>query len=115
MLSPDPQATPVAGRRLPLSDALFLQDVVIFDRLRSRRLTYGAEEGPCIEIAFPDASHLGVWTKPGAPFICIEPWQGVTDPVDFADDIRRKPGIFAVAPGATRALHMTFTLRDNLR
>jgi galactose mutarotase-like enzyme len=80
--------------------------------VQSRSLLYGAQEGPRLEIAFPDASYLGLWTRPGAPFICIEPWQGVTDPAGFSGDIREKPGIFVVAPGATHLLSMRITLRQ---
>lgn len=111
LLSAEHHATPVVGRRLLLGDALFRDDVLIFDALRSKSLSYGAADGPRLQVNFPDASHLGIWTKPGAGFICIEPWQGVTDPEGFADDFTRKPGIFTVMPGATHNLHMTIDVR----
>lgn len=112
LLRPEAFPTPVANRRLMLADDLFRDDVVIFDRLNSKSLRYGAATGPVIEVRFPDAQYLGVWTKPGAPFICIEPWQGISDPVGFAADFTRKPGVFSVAPGATHSLNMSLTLRD---
>jgi galactose mutarotase-like enzyme len=95
-----------------LSDELFADDVLILDALRSRSLRYGAINGPQIDVRFPDAQYLGLWTKPGAPFICIEPWQGITDPTGFAGDFTRKPGVFSVAPGASHSLNMGLTLRD---
>lgn len=58
--------TPVRGKRLQLDDTLFAADVVIFDELASRRLTYGAATGPRIQVSFPNATHLGLWSKPGA-------------------------------------------------
>jgi galactose mutarotase-like enzyme len=112
LLSAAAHPTPVERRRLMLTDDLFANDVLILDRIESRSLSYGAEQGPRIEIGFPDARYLGLWTRPGAPFICIEPWQGVTDPAGFSGDIREKPGIFTVAPGATHSLGMTLTLRE---
>lgn len=102
--------TPVKGNRLPLHDGLFKADVVIFDHLRSRRVTYGAETGPRIQVTFPNSSHLGVWSKPGAGFVCIEPWRGVADPVDFEGSLNDKPGVFRVAPGATQGLKMRIEL-----
>jgi len=110
LLSPDAIPTPIAHRRLALTDALFEKDVVIFDRIKSRAVRYGAPRGPQIAIRFPDAQYLGVWTRPGAPFICIEPWQGITDPAHFSADIRQKPGIFSIAPGAAHALSMAISL-----
>lgn len=111
LLAREQYPTPVMGRRLLLKDDLFANDVLIFDRLMSHSVVYGAEAGPRIELRFPEASYLGVWTRPGAPFICIEPWQGVTDPVGFAGDIREKPGVFIVPPGSSHAFGMTLTLQ----
>jgi len=110
LLLPEPQATPVVGRRLMLDDALFEKDVVIFDRLTSRRLRYGAVGGPNIEIEFPDARYLGLWSKPGAGFICIEPWRGVADPTGFSGDLREKPGMELLA-GKRGTLITTMVIR----
>lgn len=102
--------TPVAGKRLALDDELFGPDVVIFDHLQSRSLTYGAATGPRIRVRFPDVTHLGLWTKPGAGFLCIEPWKGVSDPAGFAGEFSEKPGVFLVEPGEEQSLPMTFEL-----
>lgn len=111
LLSPDPQPTPVRGRRLALEDSLFAQDVVVFEKLRSRSVTYGADTGPRLRVDFPDATYLGIWTKPGgAPFICIEPWRGIADAAGFTGDFKDKLGAFAVAPGAVQELNMKITL-----
>lgn len=113
LLAPESHPTPVVQRRLMLKDDLFASDVLIFDRLASRSVIYGAETGPRIEVRFPDAGYLGVWTRAGAPFICIEPWQGVTDPAGFAGDIREKPGVFIVPPGSSHAFGMTIALQTS--
>ena len=110
LLAPAPHPTPVVGKRLMLEDSLFQTDVVIFDEFRSRKLTYGAQDGPHLEVAYPDATYLGIWTKPGAPFVCIEPWRGIADPEGFAGDFTTKPGVFSVAPGGTESITMTVTL-----
>ncbi len=105
-LLPQPQPTPVVGNLLTLSDELFVDDVLIFDRLESRRLSYGAPTGPRLTVEFTDFPTLGVWTKPGAGFVCIEPWQGFSDPVGYTGDIRQKPGIIEIEPGAIRHFTM---------
>jgi galactose mutarotase-like enzyme len=110
LLTPERQPTPVAGRRLELEDALFQSDAVIFDALRSQRVTYGADTGPRIAVSFPDTPFLGVWTKPGAHFICIEPWHGIADPQGFSGDFSVKPGIFMVAPGGRRIIKALLSL-----
>ena len=110
LVTPHGRPTPVRGRRLRLDDALFTEDALIFERLRSRAVNYGPPEGPNLSVGFPDASHLGVWTRPGAGFVCIEPWLGVADSVGPPGELRTKPGIVRLAPGEPHALHMTVTL-----
>ena len=103
-----PQAfpSPVQGRDLALDDALFAGGALIFDRLASRRLTYGAPGGTTLAISFPDMPMLGLWMKPGADYLCIEPWQGHADPVGFTGDYADKPGIVRIAAGFDRVFTM---------
>jgi galactose mutarotase-like enzyme len=110
LLTPVPHPTPVQRRRLALADSLFSDDVIIFDDIRSRSVTYGAGTGPRIQVSFPDAPYLGVWTKPHANFICIEPWHGLADPEGFSADFRTKPGVFLVAAGTAAVIKMSITL-----
>jgi galactose mutarotase-like enzyme len=102
--------TPVVNRRLLLRDELFRDDVVIFDTLHGRSVSYGAEQGPRIVVSYPDAAYLGVWTKPGAGFVCIEPWRGIADPAGFSGDFSSKPGVFRVTPGAAQSIKMDIML-----
>ncbi len=104
--------TPVSARRLNLADGLFTDDVVIFDAVRSRSVTYSAGAGPRLRVQFPDTPYLGVWSKPGAPFICIEPWHGMSDPVGFSADFAHKPGVFTLPPGGRRDMRMQVTLES---
>lgn len=111
-LLPEPQSTPVAGDILMLRDDLFVGDALIFDRLESRQISYGAAAGPRVVVDFTEFPTLGVWTKPEAEFICIEPWQGFSDPVGYTGDIRDKPGIIEIAPGTSNLLSMHIILSD---
>jgi galactose mutarotase-like enzyme len=110
LLTPERHITPVQGRRLPLDDALFVDDALIFDTIRSRSVTYGAEEGPRIRVSYANAPYLGVWTKPRANFICIEPWHGIADPEGFDGDFAHKPGTLLVPAGAVAEVKMEITL-----
>ena len=112
LLSPQRYPTPLQGRRLVLDDSLFKDDVVIFEGLHSRSVTYGADAGPRLRVDFPDATYLGIWTKPSAaPFVCIEPWHGIADAAGFTGDFKDKLGAFTVAPGAVQELNMHLTLQ----
>lgn len=110
LIAPERRDNPLDGRVLPLRDSLFTDDALVFDPVHSDKVRYDAGEGPAIEVAFPDTPRLGVWTKPGAHFICIEPWHGLADPEGFTGELRDKPGVFEVAPGAEKRIAMSVTL-----
>ena len=111
LIGPDPKASPANGERFVLTDDLFADDALVWTDLNSRRVSYGIPDGPHLDIAFPDTPHLGIWTKPGAGFICIEPWAGHADPEGYAGEFRDKPGVMHIAPGAARSFRMNVTVR----
>ncbi|WP_375272866.1 aldose 1-epimerase family protein [Sphingomonas sp.] len=109
-VSDEARKSPLDGCTLHLSDEMFARDALIWDRVRSQSVRYGADTGPALEIAFPDTPMLGIWSKPGAPFVCVEPWHGIADPAGYAGEYRDKPGVFEVAPGAEKRVAMSVTL-----
>jgi galactose mutarotase-like enzyme len=110
LISRDTEASPVQGQTLSLRDDLFETDAVVFDRLESRSVTYGAPSGGSIRVDFPEMPHMGIWTKPGAGFICIEPWQGYADPEGFEGEFAAKPGVVLIQPGVTRNFAVGMTV-----
>jgi galactose mutarotase-like enzyme len=111
LIAPEPRQTPVKGRELAPTPGLFKADALIWDSLGSRALAYGAPGGATLDIAFPDMPMLGIWQKPGANYLCVEPWQGIADPFGYAGDLRAKPGVVILAPGQDRSFRMDVTVR----
>lgn len=110
LLLAEARPTPVEGDRLVVRDDLFVDDAVIFDQLQSRQVRFGVPGNRMIQVEFPALPLLGVWTKPGAPFLCIEPWQGLADPVGFTGDFHAKPYVLTIPAGARHTLTMTIRL-----
>lgn len=106
------RASPLDGRTLTPTDALFADDALVWDPVASDSVTYGADTGPRLRIDFPGTPSLGIWTKPGAAFLCVEPWHGHADPVGFTGDFRDKPGVFEVPAGASWHGGMRVSLID---
>lgn len=78
---------------------LFKQDALIFKRLKSRRVVLAHQEkGDKIAVEFSDFKSLGLWAKPGAPFVCIEPWLGYADASNSHQQLKKKEGILCLAP-----------------
>jgi galactose mutarotase-like enzyme len=103
-------ANPIVGRRLALDDSLFVPGALQFDVLASRRLWFGrpGEEG--LDIGFPDSPHLGIWTKPGAPYLCVEPWQGFAEEEGADGELVRRPGARLLEPGGRTAYRLSVGL-----
>jgi galactose mutarotase-like enzyme len=110
LLRTDRLPGPVEGRRLTLRDELFVDDALIFEAPRSRSLRYGGEGGPSLAIAWDGLPHLGIWTKPGAPYVCIEPWGSLPAEAGESAALAERGGLLVLAPGETRAFSMTVRL-----
>ena len=111
LLLAEGEPSPVAGRTLQLAETLFAADAMVWTDLASRSLSFGAEGGAWLDVAFPDSSMLGLWQVPGARYICIEPWQGHSDPAGFSGDFRDKPGVVTLVAGESRRFRMDVTVR----
>jgi galactose mutarotase-like enzyme len=107
--------TPVVGSTLHLRESLFTADAVIFDRLASDSVRYSAPGAPTIEVSWNGFRDLGVWSKEGAAFLCIEPWYGYSTPIGFEGDFEKKPGLLHIAPGQTETLTMRIRILDPSR
>jgi galactose mutarotase-like enzyme len=91
---------PLQGRDLPLSDDLFAHDALCFLDCASRSLTFVDASGASITMEYPSFPHAALWTRPGAPFLCLETWTGYSDPEGFEGDLFDKPGMRVLDPGA---------------
>lgn len=48
---------------------------------------------------FEGFDYLLLWTKVGAPYICIEPWNGVPDYAGADGELPHKKGILCIEGG----------------
>ena len=87
------------GRRLRLTPELFAEDALIFSDLNSNVVTLKSENSDrTVRFDFGDAPFLGIWAKPNAPYVCIEPWYGVNDDRIRYEDVSQKRGIQSLDP-----------------
>lgn len=86
---------------VPLTYELFKRDALIFKTLKSNSLTIIEKENPILKVRFEDFPNLGIWTKVGAPFICIEPWFGYSDTTKSNGHLFEKEGIIVLKTDTT--------------
>ena len=80
-------------KNLPLSYSLFENDALIIKEMQSKSITILKGNIPILKFDFVDFPNFGIWTKVGAPFICLEPWVGYSDTTENSGNIIEKEGI----------------------
>ena len=99
LLSQDRTPSPFAAGRLALSPDLFANDALVFPDGAGDGLVYGAEDGPALAFRFENLPNLALWTKPGAPFLCVEPWHGTAAESGGSRELRDRPYTSVLAAG----------------
>lgn len=82
-----------------ITKEIFEPDALILSDIKSEKLRIKSENE--IEFTFGKCPFLGIWAKPGAPYVCIEPWYGVNDGREVKSDISEKRGIERLGEGET--------------
>ena len=83
-----------------LDDEFFAHDARIFDGAQFDEVVIKRKDGtPLVALSAPGFPNFGIWSKPDAPFICLEPWIGRTDNAGFNGELMEKPGILVAGPG----------------
>jgi galactose mutarotase-like enzyme len=105
---------PLRGCHLPLSPALFAAEALCFLQARSEALRFSNGARGSIDVLQEGFPHLALWSRPGAPFLCIESWTGYGDPEDFAGELQEKPSMLLLPPGkvAEHAVRYTHVLAE---
>ncbi|SER05522.1 aldose 1-epimerase family protein [Thalassovita taeanensis] len=94
--------SPFENGVLTLDQSLFAEDAMIFPEGAGTGLTYGAGTGTTLRFAFENLPNLALWTKPGAPFICIEPWHGMAAREGASGEISERPYSVLLPAGAVQ-------------
>jgi galactose mutarotase-like enzyme len=95
--------------KIQLSATIFNSDALIFSNLRSNKVILkNSNDESILEMLFEGFPFLGIWAKPGANYVCIEPWCGIADKKDHNKNIFEKEGIMVLPPGETERRDIKF-------
>jgi galactose mutarotase-like enzyme len=84
--------------KINLDYSLFEKDALVFKELKSNEIILQHNNEFVLKMSFEGFPYLGIWTKPNAPFLCIEPWCGLADNVNHNGNIEEKEGINFLQP-----------------
>ena len=90
----------------------FKDDAVIIDRCQLHQISLLDKEQHAVVTVDFKAPAVGIWSPYGknAPFVCIEPWYGIHDAVDYHGDFRNKYLMNHLQPGASFMSQYSITI-----
>ena len=93
---------------LSLETSLFDDDALIFPEGAGDGLRFEAD-GASLRFTFENLPNLALWQKPGAPYLCIEPWHGMAARAGASPQMTERPGTLELAPGRSAEFSFTVT------
>jgi len=91
-----PETYPVLNNEtdIIITQDIFNEDALILHGIKSENITLIHNDNKhTVKFNLGKAPYLGIWAKPGAPYVCIEPWFGVNDSFTKKNDFSEKDAI----------------------
>lgn len=107
LIDPEKLPSPFSHGKLTLDHSMFDADAMIFPEGAGDALRYGPEGGPALKFSFENLPNLALWTKPGAPFLCVEPWHGMAAMNGSSAELADRPSTTTLPAGATARFSFT--------
>lgn len=80
--------------KIPLNPALFYEDAVVLKHLTAKNMAILSDKTPHgLRMTFDGFPYFGIWAAKNAPFVCLEPWCGISDSVNTSQNLTEKEGI----------------------
>ncbi|MCQ2483840.1 MAG: aldose 1-epimerase family protein [Clostridia bacterium] len=82
------------SKRFDITADVFVDDAHILSGFKSDTVYLKSDFRPqVIKFNFGKVPYLGLWAKPGAEYVCIEPWYGLNDDDEYKEDFSQKRDI----------------------
>ena len=85
---------------IPINSHTFDNDALIMKNITSDKISLKNKQNgkKILTLDFTGFPYLAIWSKPNAPFICIEPWFSTADTVKSTGVFTQKPDIISLKP-----------------
>ena len=100
------------GHMIALEKDLFAKDALVFENDQVHMVALCDEtRKPFVQVDY-DAPVIGIWSpyKEGCPFVCIEPWYGRCDSIDFKGSLEERAWGNSLAAGEEKKYSYTITI-----
>ena len=102
----------INDKKITITEDIFKDDALILSGYSSKHITLGSvNHDRTVKFNF-DSPLLGIWAKPGAPYVCIEPWWGVNDNYDKKSDLSEKRAIMTLKAGESASFNWNVEISE---
>lgn len=100
--------------RIALKYDYFAVDALVFKDMKARSAVLkNRNNSKAVKVTFEGCDYFLLWTKPDAPYICLEPWCGISDNKDTDKNFKTKEGIRQIAAGGNFVNEHSIEVLDN--
>lgn len=98
--------------KLDLDYHYFETDAIVIPKVNSQSVKLVNKENKGIKFDFKGFPSLAIWTKPNAPFVCLEPWIGYADKYNCNYNFIEKDNMQFLNPGDLFSVTYSITILD---
>ena len=88
----------LTNNKIILNENSFENDAIIMQNIKSNKIYLKEYEKTILEFDFTGFPYLAIWSKKGAPFVCIEPWYNIADHKESSGIFEEKKKIIGINP-----------------
>lgn len=90
----------IEDKYLLLDEHTFDNDALIIKGIQHKRISLkNSRTKKCVlNMEYEGFPYLGIWSKPNAPFLCLEPWTSTADRVNSNNIFAKKPDMRTLQP-----------------
>jgi len=114
LVNTTPEPIPHTDGSIQLSSDIFNDDALVMKQIDSQFVFIrNRAKNFCIRFDTGGAPDLGIWSKPGASYVCLEPWYGYDDPIDHDRELTNKPGILVLKNNDKASFYYSFEVNES--
>ena len=100
--------------KILLNKNSFNNDALIMKGITSKRISLKRKDTDkkLLTLDFTGFPYLAIWSKPNAPFLCIEPWKNTADTVKTSGIFAEKTDIIILKPNESYECKYTIEFFD---
>lgn len=98
--------------KIDLNYKYFEIDAIVIPNIKSKKVKLVNKQDKGIEFSYYNMNTLAIWTKPNAPFVCLEPWKGYADHTDSDYNFIKKDDIVKLKQNESYVCGYDVTILD---